>query len=117
MHLNYKFEYSNNFIDLFKKDIYENYVLDIMNASTRVFPYKYEKVIVQSNGDVCFCNLLRTILEQYMMNLKKKLILKTEKYMLFFVLAKRMYLQLENWEDILRIIFDAIVWSNIFRAR
>ena len=51
MHLNYKFEYSNNFIDLFKKDIYENYVLDIMNASTRVFPYKYEKVIVQSNGE------------------------------------------------------------------
>ena len=68
MHLNYKFEYSNNFIDLFKKDI------------------------------------------------KKKLILKTEKYMLFFVLAKRMYLQLENWEDILRIIFDAIVWRNIFRV-
>lgn len=54
MHLNYKFEYSNNFIDLFKKDIYENYVLDIMNASTRVFQYKYEKVIVQSNGECVF---------------------------------------------------------------
>ena len=59
MHLSYKFEYSNNFIDLFKKDIYENYVLDIMNASTRVFPYKYEKVIVQSNGECDFVEKLQ----------------------------------------------------------
>lgn len=54
MELNYKFEYSNNFVDLFNKAIYENYVLDIMNASTRVFSGEYEKVVQQSNGECDF---------------------------------------------------------------
>lgn len=45
---------SKNIIDLFNKNIYEKFVLDIMNESTSVFPGRYSMVQEQSSGECDF---------------------------------------------------------------
>lgn len=45
---------SKNFIDLFNKNIYEKFVLDIMNESTSIFPGRYSMVQEQSSGECDF---------------------------------------------------------------
>ncbi len=42
---------SNNIIRLFQRHRYEKYLLEIINASTHVFPGNYETQVKQSNGE------------------------------------------------------------------
>lgn len=54
MNLYTKGTLDGNLIELFKKNRYELFVLDIMNASNNVFPHNYKHVIHQSNGECDF---------------------------------------------------------------
>lgn len=42
---------SNDIVELFQRNRYEQYILDLMNISQEVFPGKYESVENQSNGE------------------------------------------------------------------
>lgn len=51
--------FSKDLIKLFQKDCYEKHVLNIMNMSKIIFPFKYQEVKDQSNGEcdyVCVGN-------------------------------------------------------------
>ena len=50
----HRFYFSNNFLELFQRQRYEKYVLDIMNKSERFFPNTYDMVLEQSSGQCDF---------------------------------------------------------------
>lgn len=57
MKIKQEYVISENAIEAFKKEKYEDVVLAIMNASRTVFPNTYKKVELQSNGECDFVDV------------------------------------------------------------
>lgn len=49
--------FNNNFNRLIQKDIYEEFILRLMNLSKKIFPEQYSRIQIQSNGESDFISL------------------------------------------------------------
>lgn len=54
MELKYEFSFSENILELFQRQRYEDFIVEIMNLSDKVFPETYTHITEQGNGECDF---------------------------------------------------------------
>ena len=54
LELKYEFSFSKSILELFQRQRYEKFIVEIMNLSEKIFPETYTQIIEQSNGECDF---------------------------------------------------------------